>query len=128
CGEASRGMTSDAGQLEHGARGVPPFALHGTLCLAALLVLAACGPSQPDRKSTRLNSSHLGISYAVFCLKKKKYQFRTHTLSQFRRLLDSISSLAQCYVHDFQSDIAPPIAPHNILASRLFVLRCRHTS
>src|SRR5947199_3451826 len=31
------------------------------------------GPSQ-DRKSTRLNSSHLGISYAVFCLKKKKTQ------------------------------------------------------
>src|SRR5262245_63859024 len=28
------------------------------------------GPA--DRKSTRLNSSHLGISYAVFCLKKKK--------------------------------------------------------
>src|SRR5262245_21028503 len=29
-----------------------------------------------DRKSTRLNSSHLGISYAVFCLKKKKKQQR----------------------------------------------------
>src|SRR5436853_1249092 len=28
--------------------------------------------SRRDRKSTRLNSSHLGISYAVFCLKKKK--------------------------------------------------------
>src|SRR5258705_4406276 len=28
--------------------------------------------SDGDRKSTRLNSSHLGISYAVFCLKKKK--------------------------------------------------------
>src|SRR5256885_9721686 len=28
--------------------------------------------SRPDRKSTRLNSSHLVISYAVFCLKKKK--------------------------------------------------------
>src|SRR5262245_65136964 len=28
--------------------------------------------STSDRKSTRLNSSHLGISYAVFCLKKKK--------------------------------------------------------
>src|ERR1035441_10885856 len=27
-----------------------------------------------DRKSTRLNSSHLGISYAVFCLKKKRKQ------------------------------------------------------
>src|SRR5258705_10030266 len=31
-----------------------------------------------DRKSTRLNSSHLGISYAVFCLKKKK-QKNTNT-------------------------------------------------
>src|ERR1035437_10864385 len=28
--------------------------------------------SSPDRKSTRLNSSHANISYAVFCLKKKK--------------------------------------------------------
>src|SRR5256885_10520680 len=32
---------------------------------------------EPDRKSTRLNSSHLVISYAVFCLKKKK---NTHSL------------------------------------------------
>src|SRR5258705_13746882 len=30
------------------------------------------GVDRVDRKSTRLNSSHLGISYAVFCLKKKK--------------------------------------------------------
>src|SRR5256885_11701056 len=30
------------------------------------------GDGPPDRKSTRLNSSHLVISYAVFCLKKKK--------------------------------------------------------
>src|SRR5438034_3782311 len=29
-------------------------------------------PVRPDRKSTRLNSSHTVISYAVFCLKKKK--------------------------------------------------------
>src|SRR5262245_62178508 len=29
-----------------------------------------------DRKSTRLNSSHLGISYAVFCLKKKTIELR----------------------------------------------------
>src|SRR5437868_11741662 len=29
-------------------------------------------PSYQDRKSTRLNSSHVSISYAVFCLKKKK--------------------------------------------------------
>src|SRR2546421_2246617 len=32
-----------------------------------------------DRKSTRLNSSHDQISYAVFCLKKKKDQYRTKT-------------------------------------------------
>src|SRR5207248_10872025 len=32
----------------------------------------ARGPRRPDRKSTRLNSSHRTISYAVFCLKKKK--------------------------------------------------------
>src|SRR3712207_7368153 len=30
------------------------------------------GDQPPDRKSTRLNSSHANISYAVFCLKKKK--------------------------------------------------------
>src|SRR5256885_8398723 len=35
------------------------------------------GAAQPeDRKSTRLNSSHLVISYAVFCLKKKKQQHK----------------------------------------------------
>src|SRR5690606_40737796 len=32
----------------------------------------ALAGSPPDRKSTRLNSSHVKISYAVFCLKKKK--------------------------------------------------------
>src|SRR3712207_6865509 len=31
---------------------------------------------QGDRKSTRLNSSHANISYAVFCLKKKEYEYR----------------------------------------------------
>src|SRR3712207_8096562 len=33
-----------------------------------------------DRKSTRLNSSHANISYAVFCLKKKKSDRRTDTV------------------------------------------------
>src|SRR2546422_1252489 len=36
--------------------------------------------ADPDRKSTRLNSSHGYISYAVFCLKKKKQQRRIVTL------------------------------------------------
>src|SRR3712207_7915087 len=34
--------------------------------------VAGITPERADRKSTRLNSSHANISYAVFCLKKKK--------------------------------------------------------
>src|SRR3712207_8577215 len=34
-------------------------------------------PISTDRKSTRLNSSHANISYAVFCLKKKKQTYNT---------------------------------------------------
>src|SRR5476651_2855734 len=36
----------------------------------------------PDRKSTRLNSSHANISYAVFCLKKKKKTKNTNLLTK----------------------------------------------
>src|SRR2546426_6087443 len=39
-----------------------------------------CRPDLRDRKSTRLNSSHLVISYAVFCLKKKKNKQRHPTV------------------------------------------------
>src|SRR3989475_5279410 len=54
--------------------------LFRTLDISAVLVLAGifrslggCGTrARRDRKSTRLNSSHSQISYAVFCLKKKK--------------------------------------------------------
>src|SRR3712207_8726757 len=42
-----------------------------SLLLRSLLLIALIG-SLADRKSTRLNSSHANISYAVFCLKKKK--------------------------------------------------------
>src|SRR5207302_7799348 len=38
-------------------------------------------PPPPDRKSTRLNSSHVKIPYAVFCLKKKKYNISIIRLS-----------------------------------------------
>src|SRR5256885_9936538 len=37
-----------------------------------IAIASLSGYTLPDRKSTRLNSSHLVISYAVFCLKKKK--------------------------------------------------------
>src|SRR3712207_7977789 len=42
--------------------------------LATMAGWAADLDEDADRKSTRLNSSHANISYAVFCLKKKKYK------------------------------------------------------
>src|SRR5205814_2757692 len=47
-----------------------------------------------DRKSTRLNSSHLGISYAVFCLKKKKNTSTdSHTQTRSRPLARPLGRL-----------------------------------
>src|SRR5439155_26935648 len=43
--------------------------------------LQECGTPNQDRKSTRLNSSHVAISYAVFCLKKKKKTEYTNHLA-----------------------------------------------
>src|SRR2546426_8209162 len=48
-----------------------------------------------DRKSTRLNSSHLVISYAVFCLKKKQQQKRDAHALWFYRYLALV-----CPLHD----------------------------
>src|SRR5436853_5741392 len=48
-----------------------PRVLVGALGGGRLLGTAFEADRDVDRKSTRLNSSHLGISYAVFCLKKK---------------------------------------------------------
>src|SRR5947199_4904758 len=61
-GQRERSARRRAGRREGGRRALP-------------------GPARDqrrgDRKSTRLNSSHLGISYAVFCLKKKKTKQKT---------------------------------------------------
>src|SRR5256885_10771138 len=80
--------------LRHEQLGVDPVR-H----LQELFGVAFGDPEKLDRKSTRLNSSHLVISYAVFCLKKKKslsdhqrechpqlrkYQTRPHHLAQSR--------------------------------------------
>src|SRR3712207_7692133 len=58
--------------------GVANHALTKTgLNLNDSVAVVGCGPV--DRKSTRLNSSHAHISYAVFCLKKKTGALLTHT-------------------------------------------------
>src|SRR5438132_5959505 len=55
------------------ARARQPLYVLQLVLLGGKAPLAAEAPSQDrDRKSTRLNSSHTVISYAVFCLKKKK--------------------------------------------------------
>src|SRR5207247_10672727 len=57
--------TRDAGAASDRPARLPPLLPHG-----------AVGGGSGDRKSTRLNSSHEWISYAVFCLKKKKESTR----------------------------------------------------
>src|SRR3989442_4299322 len=59
---ASLGVGAVGGALTVGARAARPSVR--SMLVSATLAL--------DRKSTRLNSSHVRISYAVFCLKKKK--------------------------------------------------------
>src|SRR2546427_4254820 len=54
-----------------------PYRSLGAATVRATRQNRSSGPS--DRKSTRLNSSHSQISYAVFCLKKKKKQKNTLT-------------------------------------------------
>src|SRR5688572_31375180 len=54
-------------------------------------------PAQSDRKSTRLNSSHSQISYAVFCLKKKKIlNTSSATYRQQKCILDPPSPSLCC--------------------------------
>src|SRR3989454_8392673 len=78
--QAGRGAVADRsrhGQSESPGlhRGGRTRSLHRSPCRARgprLLPARVPQREEEDRKSTRLNSSHLVISYAVFCLKKKK--------------------------------------------------------
>src|SRR2546430_6348784 len=77
------------------------------------------GPSLgPDRKSTRLNSSHSQISYAVFCLKKKKEEH--HRCMLFHRILDRLAPVRRAPI---LTDLLGPI---ELLTSDLHMLICQH--
>src|SRR2546426_4288083 len=74
-------------------RSSPPMRLNRQLCILAVTLTtwrgqaAAQADSAPqDRKSTRLNSSHLVISYAVFCLKKKKKIKKSDEIKRERKV------------------------------------------
>src|SRR5438270_12909153 len=72
----------------HGARDA--YAHHLDACLERVTSAQArdqADAEEEDRKSTRLNSSHSQISYAVFCLKKKNHKFRVRIRSTYKCLL-----------------------------------------
>src|SRR5258705_5176480 len=57
-----------------------------------------------DRKSTRLNSSHLGISYAVFCLKKKKSMIKQFEFYPFQQIPSNTCRSFECFGKFFALD------------------------
>src|SRR5271170_7229958 len=64
----------------------------------------SCNPTGSDRKSTRLNSSHEWISYAVFCLKKKKgYHLQTQCADRTYTILDSRDAIGGTWVFFFNA-------------------------
>src|SRR3989454_8282645 len=62
-----------------------------------------------DRKSTRLNSSHLVISYAVFCLKKKTNNYATR-FDRSRRYVSSVRCICETHLSSCL-DWRPPSSP-----------------
>src|SRR6266496_407209 len=62
------------------------------VCAAATSCSVCNSGIPPDRKSTRLNSSHVEISYAVFCLKKKK-QKRNKIISKKKKQKESNNNI-----------------------------------
>src|SRR3712207_8354385 len=69
-----------SGEERDGARGARRLGVHptGGRGRLAYRVGARRHPRRRDRKSTRLNSSHANLSYAVFCLKKKTIHLQDH--------------------------------------------------
>src|SRR5947199_5777720 len=86
-GDTSANGITQPGRLR--GQGIPNRFRHQSRIVSAFDV---------DRKSTRLNSSHLGISYAVFCLKKKKKRLDTsaHERSAPRKQNGS-TEYSQCW-------------------------------
>src|SRR3989442_5690187 len=75
-----------ASQLEHEqeSRSVVPPALVAEAEQGVATIAPDAGRRHQDRKSTRLNSSHVRISYAVFCLKNKKRHRCVSVMAQTR--------------------------------------------
>src|SRR5690606_41205076 len=78
------GVIADFQAAEAMIRGMIKMIKPGKSFFTPSLRMVICIPSgiTEDRKSTRLNSSHVKISYAVFCLKKKKHANKTNWIQR----------------------------------------------
>src|SRR5256885_3930887 len=78
----------------------------------------------PDRKSTRLNSSHLVISYAVFCLKKKT-QFNTMSLHRHIQASYKFDNFSLSFVDILPAQQTPePSQWHQVTADAILQHMC----
>src|SRR2546426_5984580 len=100
-GIALRGGANDVVGLDHLDSGHLVGTVNGVVL----------GGGSRDRKSTRLNSSHLVISYAVFCLKKKKKSNQYH----FREDAVFVPAVALHHLVDFLDDCSR----HDLVRTRL---------
>src|SRR5690625_591279 len=89
------GQPAGLGQCLHKLGGITPLGIYGTEILGGKLrtqiahrianvSILIVSREHRDRKSTRLNSSHVAISYAVFCLKKKNMKIPQSNLYEKR--------------------------------------------
>src|SRR5258707_7191849 len=90
------GLEAGFGEHERSRKVVPQCVAHE---VEFVQFIPGCGQDVPgerspwgdtDRKSTRLNSSHANISYAVFCLKKKKQKRECATIQSISIWLDCL--------------------------------------
>src|SRR6266542_4703151 len=72
----------------------------------ALGAMRAAFTNTGDRKSTRLNSSHGSMSYAVFCFKKKNKSGLLAENEKIRPILAQLEKLLLCYLSPFSCDSA----------------------
>src|SRR3989475_9548285 len=79
----------------------------------------ARGLHHPDRKSTRLNSSHSQISYAVFCLKKKKTDSNTQEIGGAVHEMDGYTGSSRDQIRLYFSTVTRALSRRLNLSNRI---------
>src|SRR2546428_1522417 len=125
------GHTSPLGSISEpswpgNSYGVPSGAVQIRSCLHHKILIIGGMVLEPDRKSTRLNSSHSQISYAVFCLKKNARAIRSQgSASRSAILEDGASDPPAARPSGHGLEIFAPIG--YVMAIRRICLRRRNS-